>query len=314
MASFIAAGTAYATHGINTIPFFCFYSMFGFQRVGDLIWSCADSRGKGFLMGGTAGRTTLAGEGLQHQDGHSLLLASTVPNLQTYDPAFAYEIAVIVQDGIRRMYTEQEDIFYYITMYNENYAMPPMPDGVEEGILKGIYRLRAAEPMKNGLRVQMLGSGPMIREALRAQQILAEKFNVQADVWCVTSYNLLRREALDSDRWNRLHPAETPRVPYLNTVLDATEGPIIAVSDFMKIIADQIAPWLPGRLASLGTDGFGRSNSRSHLRRFFEIDAEHIALAALHQLASQGKIPAEQAERAVQELGLNPEKANPATA
>ncbi|MBI1956453.1 MAG: pyruvate dehydrogenase (acetyl-transferring), homodimeric type, partial [Acidobacteria bacterium] len=314
MASFIAAGTAYATHGINAIPFFCFYSMFGLQRIGDLVWACSDARGKGFLMGGTAGRTTLAGEGLQHQDGHSHVLASTVPTLATYDLAFAYEMAVVIQDGIRRMYEKQEDLFYYITMYNENYVMPPAPEGVQEGILKGIYRLRAADTTKGRPRVQLLGSGPLVREALRAQQILSERFGVAADVWSVTSYNQLRREALAADRWNRLHPLEAPRRPYLNTVLDPAEGPLVAATDYMKIVPDQIAPWLPGRLASLGTDGFGRSDNRSHLRRFFEVDAEFMAVAALHQLSLRGKIQTAQVAQAIRDLDLDPEKANPATA
>ena len=315
MASFIAAGTAYASHGINTIPFFCFYSMFGFQRIGDLIWACADARGKGFMMGGTAGRTTLAGEGLQHQDGHSHVLASAVPTIAAYDPAFAFETAVIIQDGIRRMYEQQEDRFYYITMCNENYVMPPMPEGAQEGILKGMYRLRPAEtPAETKAeqpRVQLLGSGPLLREALRAQLLLAEKFGVAADVWSVTSYNELRRDALAADRWNRLHPHEAPRRPYLQTALEGAEGPIIAVTDYMKIVPDQIAPWLPGRLVSLGTDGFGRSDNRAQLRRFFEADAEFIALTALHKLAQKGDIPAARVSEAIRELGVDPEKADP---
>ncbi|MBI3894822.1 MAG: pyruvate dehydrogenase (acetyl-transferring), homodimeric type [Acidobacteria bacterium] len=313
MASFIAAGTAYATHGINTIPFFCFYSMFGFQRIGDLIWSCADARGKGFLMGGTAGRTTLAGEGLQHQDGHSHLLASAVPTLVTYDLAYAYELAVVIQNGIFRMYERQEDLFYYITMYNENYVMPPAPERVQEGILKGIYRLKAADATEGRPRAQLLGSGPLVREALRAQQILSERFGVAADVWSVTSYNQLRREALDVERWNCLHPQEEPRRPYLNTILDPTEGPIVAATDYMKIIPDQIDHWLPGRLVSLGTDGFGRSDNRAHLRRFFEVDAESMAVATLHKLSLQGKIPTTKVAEAIRDFGLDPEKNNPAT-
>ena len=314
MASFIAAGSAYATHGVNTIPFFCFYSMFGFQRIGDLIWACADTRGKGFMMGGTAGRTTLHGEGLQHQDGHSHVLASAVPTIMAYDPAFAYETAVIVQDGIRRMYQEQEDIFYYITMYNENYAMPPMPEGSREGILKGLYRFRAADANNASSkqpRVQLLGSGPILREALRAQQILSEQFGVAADVWSATSFNQLRRDALTADRWNRLHPEEKPQVPYVNGLLDPTEGPIIAATDYMKIVADQIAPWLGGRLYSLGTDGFGRSDNRTELRRFFEVNAEAIALAALHELSKAGKLPKRTVAEAIGKLGINPEAANP---
>jgi pyruvate dehydrogenase E1 component len=312
MASFIAAGIAYATHGVNTIPFFSFYSMFGFQRIGDLIWSFADQKGKGFLMGGTAGRTTLAGEGLQHQDGHSHLLASTVPSIAAYDPAFAYETAVIVLDGIRRMYEKQEDLFYYITLYNENYPMPAMPEGAAEGILKGIYQLEAAKKKKGQPVVLLLGSGTILREALRAAKILDEKYGVAADVWSVTSYNQLRRDALEADRWNRLHPADTPRQPYLSTVLDKTQGPIIAACDYMKIVPDQIAPWLPGRMVALGTDGFGRSDNREQLRRFFEVDAESIALAALHKLAANGEFSREKAAKAVDELGIDPEKPNPA--
>ena len=312
MASFIAAGIAYATHGVNTIPFFSFYSMFGFQRIGDLIWSFADQKGKGFLMGGTAGRTTLAGEGLQHQDGHSHLHASTVPNIAAYDPAFAYETAVIVLDGIRRMYENQEDLFYYITLYNENYPMPAMPEGAAEGILKGIYQLEVARKKKGQPVVQLLGSGTILREALRAAKILGEKFDVAADVWSVTSYNQLRRDALEADRWNRLHPLETPRHSYLSTVLDKTQGPVIGACDYMKIVPDQIAPWLPGRMVSLGTDGFGRSDNRQQLRRFFEVDAESIALAALHKLAENGEFPKEKVANAVKELGIDPEKANPA--
>jgi pyruvate dehydrogenase E1 component len=311
MASFIAAGTAYATHGVNTIPFFSYYSMFGFQRIGDLIWSCADNRGKGFLMGGTAGRTTLHGEGLQHQDGHSHLLASAIPTMQAYDPAFAFEFAVIIQDGIRRMYEAQEDIFYYITMCNENYAMPPMPDGTAEGILKGMYLYQKAPESDGRPRVQLIGSGPILRETLRAQQILGEQFNVAADVWSATSLNLVRREALECDRWNRLHPSEPRRVPFVNTLLDATEGPILVATDYMKIVGDQIAPWLGGRAHALGTDGFGRSDNRTQLRRFFEVDAESITLAALHQLSQGCKVPKPVVADAVSKLGIDPDKANP---
>jgi pyruvate dehydrogenase E1 component len=311
MASFIAAGTAYATHGVNTIPFFCFYSMFGFQRIGDLIWSCADTRGKGFLMGGTAGRTTLHGEGLQHQDGHSHVLASAIPTMMAYDPAFAYETAVIIQDGIRRMYQEQEDIFYYVTMCNENYAMPPMPEGCREAILKGLYLFRRAEAAEGKPRVQLLGSGAILREALRAQELLRDHFGVAADVWSATSFNQLRRDALAVDRWNMLHPGEAPRRPYVNSVLDGTDGPVIAATDYMKIVGDQIAPWMAGRLHSLGTDGFGRSDNRQQLRRFFEVDAESIALASLTRLMHAGKIAKDSLPAAINKLGIDPEKANP---
>jgi pyruvate dehydrogenase E1 component len=309
MASFTAAGTAYATYGVPMVPFFIYYSMFGFQRIGDLIWAFADSRGKGFLMGGTAGRTTLSGEGLQHQDGHSLVLSSTVPTCHSYDPAYAYEIAVIVQDGIRRMYQEMEDRFYYLTIYNENYAQPSMPEGTAEGILRGIYLYKQAEGGK--AKVQLFGSGPILNEALRAQKILAERYQVASDVWSVTSYNELRRDALEVERWNRLHPAEPERKPYLLEALKGVEGPIIASTDYMKVVADQIAPWLPGRLTALGTDGFGRSENREHLRKHFENGAEAIAAAALSRLARDGKFDRKGAQAAIAELGLDPESTDP---
>jgi pyruvate dehydrogenase E1 component len=311
MASFTAAGAAYTNYSTEMIPFFVYYSMFGFQRVGDLIWAFADARGKGFLMGGTAGRTTLSGEGLQHQDGHSIVLASTVPTCAAYDPAYAYEIAVIVQDGIRRMYQEQEDLFYYLTLYNENYPMPPMPDGVAEGILKGIYRYKAAE---SPATVQLFGSGPILNEALRAQGILAEKYGVPADVWSVTSYNELRRDALRAERWNRLHPGQPAREPYIQQALAGAAGPIVAATDYMKVVADQIAPWLPGRMETLGTDGFGRSDNREYLRRHFEINAESIAAAALSRLARDGQFPMERATAAFGELGVDTEKIDAARA
>jgi len=312
LASFTAAGTAYANYGVPMIPFFIYYSMFGFQRVGDMIWAFGDSRGKGFLMGGTAGRTTLAGEGLQHQDGHSLVLSSTVPTCVSYDPAYAYELAVIIQDGIRRMYELGEDRFYYITHYNEFYVQPPMPEGCREGILKGIYKYREAAGGK--AVVQLFGSGPILNETLRAQQILRENYGVSADVWSVTSYGELRREALAVDRWNRLHPSAEPRQPYIRHLLDGTDGPIIAASDFVKMVADQVAPWLKGRLNSLGTDGFGRSDNRMHLRRHFEVNAEAIAAAALSALARQGRFKASQAEAAITELGLDADRSDPSTA
>jgi len=312
MSSFTAAGTAYSNHGIEMIPFFIYYSMFGFQRVGDLIWAFADARGKGFLMGGTAGRTTLSGEGLQHQDGHSLVLASTVPTCAAYDPAYAYEIAVIVQDGIRRMYQEQEDRFYYLTLYNENYAMPPMPEGVAEGILKGIYKFKSAENGKAAL--QLFGSGPILNEAVRAQQILAERYGVAADVWSVTSYNELRREALRTERWNRLHPDQAERAPYVVAALKDAPGPIVAATDYMKVVPDQIAPWLPGRMVSLGTDGFGRSDNREHLRRHFEVNAESITAAALSRLARDSAFDKVRAKKALGELGVDAERVDPAVA
>jgi pyruvate dehydrogenase E1 component len=313
MASFAAAGTAYVNHGVEMIPFFVYYSMFGFQRVGDLVWAFGDSRGKGFLCGGTAGRTTLAGEGLQHQDGHSMVLASTVPTCAAYDPAYAYEIAIIVQDGIRRMFQLQEDRFYYLTLYNENYPMPAMPQGVDpQGVLKGIYRFRAA-PEGNAI-AQLFGSGPILNEALRAQEILSNQYGVAADVWSVTSYNELRRDALAVERWNRLHPDQAPRAPYIVEALEGAEGPIVAATDYMKVVADQVAPWLPGRMETLGTDGFGRSDNREHLRRHFEVNAESIAAAALSRLARCGRFDMAKARAAFGELGVDTEKTDPARA
>jgi len=313
IASFTAAGTAYANYGAATIPFFIYYSMFGFQRVGDLIWAFGDSRGKGFLCGGTAGRTTLAGEGLQHQDGQSILLSSILPTCVTYDPAYAYEIAIIVQDGVRRMYQEREDRFYYLTLYNENYPMPPMPQGLDpEGVLKGMYRYQTAE--NGGAKVQLFGSGPILNEVLRAQRILSEKYGVPADVWSVTSYNELRREALGVERWNRLHPDQPARTPYIVEALRGAGGPVVAATDYMKVVADQVAPWLPGRMVTLGTDGFGRSDNREHLRRHFEIGAESIAAAALSRLARDGQFDTGKARAAFAELGCDTEKIDPARA
>ena len=318
MASFTAAGTAYANYNLPTIPFYMYYSMFGFQRVGDMIWAFADSRGKGFLMGGTAGRTTMLGEGLQHQDGHSHLLASTVPTCVSYDPAYVYELAVILQDGIRRMYQEGEDVFYYLTMYNEDYAMPALPEGVTpEGIVRGIYRFKAAEPAaKKGKAVtaQLFGSGPILNEVLEAQAILADKYQVQADVWSVTSYNELRRDALAAERWNRLHPAEPERRPYVLQALGEAKGPIIAASDYMKTMPDQLSPWLGARLVSLGTDGFGRSDNREHLRRHFEVNAASIVAATLSKLAREGSFDKAKAQAAFAELGVETETADPAKA
>ncbi|HJX27832.1 MAG TPA: pyruvate dehydrogenase (acetyl-transferring), homodimeric type, partial [Thermoanaerobaculia bacterium] len=313
MASFIAAGTSYATHGIDMIPFFIFYSMFGFQRVGDLIWAGSDMRMRGFLLGATAGRTTLNGEGLQHEDGHSHILATVVPNALTYDPAYHYEIAVIIRDGLERMYEKREDIFYYITLYNENYPMPPKPEGADEGILKGLYKLREApegqgEGNRDRPRVHLFGSGPILNEALRAQQILAERYGVAATVWSATSYKQLRHDAMETERWNMLHPDQEPRQSYLESLFAGDDAPIVAVSDYMKLFADQIARWLPGRFFPLGTDGFGRSETREALRRFFEIDAESVTVAALYQLGRQGRIDRSIARRALDELGIDPEK------
>jgi len=309
MASFTAAGTAYSNYRVPAIPFYMYYSMFGFQRVGDLMWAFADARGRGFLMAGTAGRTTMLGEGLQHQDGHSHVLLSAVPTCASYDPAYVYELAVILQDGMRRMYKEGDPVFYHITMYNEDYPMPAMPEGVREGILRGIYRVHAAGEKAV---VQLFGSGTILNEALRAQQILAERYSVAADVWSVTSYNELRRDALAVERWNRLHPAEPEKAPYLTQALQGAEGPIIAVSDYMKVLPDQLAPWLQGRLVALGTDGFGRSDNREHLRRHFEVNAESIAAAALSRLARTGKFDSKRAQQAFSELGLDIESGDPA--
>jgi pyruvate dehydrogenase E1 component len=311
MSSLMAAGTAYATHGIPTIPFFIFYSMFGFQRIGDLIWAAADMRTRGFLLGGTAGRTTLMGEGLQHQDGHSHVLASTVPNLLAYDPAFAYELAVIIQHGIRRMFHDQEDIFYYITLGNEKYPMPAMPAGAEEGILSGMYRLRPPAAPSKGTKIHLLGSGSILRESLRAQELLAERFDIQADVWSVTSYKALRREALEVERWNRLHPSAAPRRSYLEQTLLQEEGIFIAATDYMKLVPEMIARWIPGTLISLGTDGFGRSENRSALRRFFEVDAESIVVAALAELARRGEIKPGRVQKAIEEFEIDCERPDP---
>lgn len=310
MASFIAAGNAYATFGRQMVPFYIYYSMFGFQRIGDLMWLAGDIKAKGFLLGATAGRTTLNGEGLQHQDGHSLILSSTIPTLATYDPAFTYELAVIIAEGMRRMYLEGEDLFYYLSLYNENYPMPAMPEGAPEGILKGLYKFKAG-PEKLPLKAQLLGSGPIIREALQAQQILAERFDVSADVWSATSYKLLRNDALQTRRWNMLHPTEPVRKSYLEQVLEHENGVFVAVSDNMKLVPDQIAPWVPGGLTTLGTDGFGRSDTRERLRRFFEVDAASIVVATLYALAERKQIELGVVSRAAKELGVDPEKAHP---
>jgi pyruvate dehydrogenase E1 component len=311
LSSFIAAGTAYCTHGVNTIPFFIFYSMFGLQRIGDLVWAAAEMRTRGFLLGGTSGRTTLNGEGLQHQDGHSHLLAYAVPNLLAYDPAFAYEVAVIVRDGIRRMYVDQEHVFYYITVQNENYAMPKMPDGVEEGILRGLYRYSAAPDGLGPAKAHLFGSGSILNEAIRAQTMLAEDYGIGADVWSVTSYKQLYSDALETDRWNMLHPARKPRVPYVAQCLKETGGVYVMASDYVKAVPDAIARWIPGPMVTLGTDGFGRSDSRPALRNFFEMDARFITLGALSALARKGDIKPQVAERAMHKMEIDPEKAYP---
>ncbi|HET6203225.1 MAG TPA: pyruvate dehydrogenase (acetyl-transferring), homodimeric type [Planctomycetota bacterium] len=310
MASFLAAGTAHAGHGIATVPIFFFYSMFGLQRIGDLVWAAGDSRCRGILVGATAGRTTLAGEGLQHQDGNSHLLAFPVPNLLAYDPAYAYEIAAIVQDALRRILEKEEDVLFYLTVGNETYRQPPMPPGAKEGILRGIYRLRAAE----SAGVHLLGSGAILNEAVRAQALLESKFGVASDVWSVTSYKALHRDALETERWNRLHPAEAPRVPYLRQALGGAKGVFVAATDYVKALPETIARWIPGRLVSLGTDGFGRSDGRARLRRFFEVDAASIALAALHALAQEGALPSAEVVRAIRELEVDADRPDPARA
>lgn len=312
MSSFIAAGTAYASHGVNTIPFFVFYSMFGMQRVGDLVWAAGDSRCKGFLCGGTAGRTTLNGEGLQHQDGHSHVFGSCVPNLVCYDVAFAYELAIVVQDGIRRMYHEQEDIFYYLTVENENYAMPALQDSkrVREGILKGLYKFRPSKLKNAKLHAQLLGSGAIMNEVLKAQEML-EEYGVAADAWSVTSYTELRRDALDAERWNLLHPGSKPKVPFVTRMLESEPGPVVASSDYMKILPDGLSKWVPGGIHSLGTDGFGRSESREALRNHFEVDARFIVLATLNALLQDGSITADVVKGAIKHLKISVNKPNP---
>ncbi len=310
MCSWIAAGTAYSNHNVQMIPFYAFYSMFGFQRIGDFIWAAGDSQARGFLMGATAGRTTLAGEGLQHQDGHSHLAASTVPNCIAYDPGFAYELAVIIHDGLRRMYQEGENIFYYITVMNENYRHPEMPPNARDGIIKGMYRIKDGG---DAAIVQILGSGTILREALFAAKLLEDDFGVVANVWSVTSYKELRREGLHKERWNLLHPDRPRQVSYVEECLSACAGPIVAATDYMKIVADQIRPFVRRNYTVLGTDGFGRSDSRKQLRYFFEVDRHYIAVAALKALADDGKVGAERVVQAIAQYGIDPEKADPVT-
>ena len=320
MCSWIAAATSYSTNGRPMIPFYIFYSMFGFQRVGDLCWAAGDMRARGFLLGGTSGRTTLNGEGLQHEDGHSHLLASTVPNCVSYDPTYAYEVAVIIQDGLRRMYRDQEDVYYYITVMNENYAHPAMPEGVEQGILRGMYLLPCAEkagkPAKNKLKVQLLGSGSILREVIAGAEMLEKDFGVSADIWSVTSFNELRRDGIETARWNLLHPEAEPKRSYVEQCLQDHVGPVIAATDYMKVFADQIRAYLPqpAQYSVLGTDGFGRSDTRRSLRSHFEVDRRYVAVAALKALADQEALPQKKGVEAIRKYGVDPEKPNPAKA
>ncbi|MCG7875429.1 MAG: pyruvate dehydrogenase (acetyl-transferring), homodimeric type [Candidatus Thiodiazotropha taylori] len=309
MSSWIAAATSYSNHGISMIPFYIYYSMFGFQRVGDLAWAAGDMQARGFLIGGTAGRTTLAGEGLQHQDGHSHIVAGTIPNCVSYDPAYAYELAVIVQDGMRRMYQEQENVFYYITVMNENYLQPAMPEGVEEGIVRGLYLLDTGGKHKH--QVQLLGSGTILREVIAAAELLEKEFNVSADVWSVTSFNELRRDGLDAERWNTLHPQEEPKLSYVTEKLSGQKGPVVAATDYIRSYADQIRPFITTSYSVLGTDGFGRSDMRSQLRKFFEVNRYYILIAALKALVDEGEIKSEQVSRAIKKYKIDPEKPNP---
>jgi pyruvate dehydrogenase E1 component len=313
MSSFIAAATAHSSHGVNMIPFFIYYSMFGFQRIGDLIWAASDMRCRGFLMGGTAGRTTLAGEGLQHQDGNSLLNAMAFPNLKAYDPCFAYEMSVIVLDGIRRMYFEEEDILYYITLMNENYEMPILPFGSTEGICRGMYKLSERNAGAKKPKVRLLGSGAILREVLRAQEILEQQFGLSSDVFSVTSYKALAEDARECQRWNRLHPDENPRQSYVTEQLADGEEPVIAASDYVSAVPLSITPWIGAPYVVLGCDGFGRSEAREELRRFFEVDAENVVLAALGELAESGAYPKDKLPEAIKTLGLDPEKPTPWT-
>ena len=309
MSSFIAAGTAYANVGVPMIPFYVYYSMFGFQRVGDLCWLAGDSRVKGFLCGGTSGRTSLNGEGLQHQDGHSPLVASTIPNVVAYDPAYNYELAILVQDGLRRMYADGEDVYFYLSVYNDTYPHPAKPDGCEEGVARGIYKLKSVEG-KNG-RAQLFGSGPILKHVLDAQAILAENYGVGSDVWSVTSYSELARDGRAVSRENRLHPAAEPKSCYLRDVLPADGGPFVAASDNVRLVPDQIREWVPGRYVALGTDGFGRSETRPALRRHFEIDAQCVAYAALEALAADGGFDRSKLPGVLTDLGIDPDKVDP---
>jgi pyruvate dehydrogenase E1 component len=305
ISSFIAAGTSYSAHGVQMVPFYIYYSMFGYQRVGDLVWAAGDSRTRGFMLGGTAGRTTLNGEGLQHEDGHSHVLFSVVPNCRAYDPTFSYEVAVIIQEGLRRMVVEQEDVFYYLTLMNENYQHPAMPEGAQEGILRGMYLLR--ESALKGPRVQLLGSGTILREALAAAELLESEHGVGADVWSVTSFTELRRDGIEVERWNMLHPVAEPRRSYVSECLAGRKGPVVASTDYIRAFADQIRQWVPGPYHVLGTDGYGRSDFRRALRKFFEVDRHYVTVAALKELADLGQIEAARVQEAIERYEIDPD-------
>ncbi|MFN0313821.1 MAG: alpha-ketoglutarate dehydrogenase [Burkholderiales bacterium] len=311
ISSWIAAATSYSTHGVPMLPFYIFYSCFGFQRIGDLIWTAADSRARGFLLGATAGRTTLSGEGLQHEDGSSHLLFSTVPNCVAYDPSFGYEVTTIIQDGMRRMLEAQEDVFYYVTVMNENYVHPAMPEGAREGILRGMYRVREAPGVRREAPVQLLGSGTILREVLAAAELLEKDWKVSADVWSVTSFTELRRDGLAAERWNRLHPGEKPRSTWVENCLGKTTGPVVASTDYMRTVPDLIRTWVPRRYVTLGTDGFGRSDSRAALRNFFEVDRHHVVVAALNALADEGKADRKVVKAAIEKYSLSVDTPNP---
>jgi pyruvate dehydrogenase E1 component len=312
ISSWIAAATSYSNHGITMIPFYIYYSMFGFQRVGDLAWAAGDMQARGFLMGGTAGRTTLAGEGLQHQDGHSHLFAAGIPNCRAYDPTFAYELAVILRDGMERMFQKQENVFYYVTVMNENYAHPAMPEGVEEGIVRGMYLYKQGSRKKK--RVQLLGSGTILREVIAAAHLLEDEWNVAADVWSVTSFTELQRDGVDVQRWNMLHPMEEPRSPFVTNLLHGCKGPAIAATDYVRAYAEQIRPYLGDRhYVTLGTDGYGRSDVRAQLRKFFEVNRYYVVVAALKALADQGEVEASLVHQAIRAYKIDPEKPNPIT-
>jgi pyruvate dehydrogenase E1 component len=314
MSSWIAAATSYSTSNTPMIPFYIYYSMFGFQRVGDLAWAAGDMRARGFLIGGTAGRTTLNGEGLQHEDGHSHIFSSVIPNCVSYDPTFSYEVAVIVQDGLRRMYAEQEDVYYYITVMNENYEHPAMPEGAQADIIKGMYLFRQGQGAKSeAQRVQLLGSGTILREVIAAADLLAEDWGVASDIWSLPSFTELRRDAIDVERWNMLHPTETPRQSHVETCLTGRNGPVIAATDYMWLFADQIRNWVPGRYKVLGTDGYGRSDYRRKLRHFFEVDRHWVTVAALKSLAEERAVEPKVVAEAIARYGLDPSKPNPMT-